>query len=119
MAPKDGRGHIKPAPDFALCEAMHVLCQVVRQPPPLVPIPVPVPVPVPVRAACALHERRSGNNPKAQQERTHERRDQRRGGAHPRLVHRADGHARGQEAGELRERGRRGRQGTRFELFPL
>ena len=107
MAPKDGRGHIKSTPDFSLCEAMHVLCEVVRQ------------LPSFVLLVCALHQRRPRNNLEAQQEGTDERRDQRRGGAHPGLVHVANGETGRYEFGELAQRGHSGRQATRLELFAL
>ena len=107
MAPKDGRGHVKPTPDFALCEAMHVLREVVREPTPL------------VRLVRALHQRRPGDDAKAQQEGTHERRDERGGGAQAGLVHIADWNAGGQEFGELAKRGRRGGESARLELFTL
>lgn len=112
MAPIDGRGDIKPAPDFALCEAMHILREVVREPPALVRLRV-------VRRVWAVHQRRAGDDAKAQQEGTHERGDERGGGAHAGLVHLANRDAGGQESGELVERGSRRREGTRFELFPL
>ena len=113
MAPKDGRGHVEPAPDFALRAAVHRLREVVREPPPRAR----------VRVACVRRraelERRAGDGAEAQEEGAHEGRGERGGRAEARLVHLADGDAGGEEPGERAQRGGRGRQAARRELRTL
>jgi hypothetical protein len=115
MAPKDGRGHVEPAPDFALREAVDVLGEVVRQPSARARVRI-VGICICVRA---VQQRRAGDDAKAQQERADEGRDERGGGAHAGLVHIPDRHAGPREPGEQPERGGRGGQVPRVELLAL
>ena len=94
LAPKHRRGHVEPAPDLALREAVHVLREVVRELPALA-----------LHAVGGGREGGGGDDAEPEEERGGERGDERGGGAEPGLVHGGEGGAGGEEG---RERGEGG-----------
>lgn len=107
LAAEHGGRDVEAGADLALREAVDELRRVVRE---LAPV-------ARARARARLGERVARHGAQVQQQRGHERRDERGGRAEPRLVHVGQAHARVQERRELRERGERRGEVAAGELW--